>query len=234
MYTMPPKKRTKRKRKKASYSIAPSRLVKGGFPKTKLVRLRYCEEVLINATAGAVQSHSFAANGMYDPNITGTGHQPMNYDTWMGLYDHYVVLSSKIKATHVWSSSGDAPSPTAYLAIGLTDVAGQLAAMAPMELLENRTVKKAKYLIPPSISAAPNGSVSVGMSFNASKFFGVSKSAVTANDKLQGSTTTNPTDLANFEIACAAVGGNDPAAFRFLVEIEYVALLSEALPGVAS
>jgi len=43
--------------------------------------------------------YSFAANGLYDPNITGTGHQPMGFDQIMLAFRHYVVVSSTATAT---------------------------------------------------------------------------------------------------------------------------------------
>lgn len=41
-------------------------------------------------------SRVFYANGLYDPDITGTGHQPQGYDQWGDLYRTATVLKSKI------------------------------------------------------------------------------------------------------------------------------------------
>ena len=70
------------------------------------------EEDNINPGIGAPGVHVYSANGMYDPNITGVGHQPMGFDQFIGvLYDHYCVVGAKIKATLYPSS--DTVSTTA-------------------------------------------------------------------------------------------------------------------------
>ncbi len=62
-------------------------------------RLRYSSNFGLTATSGIVASYVFAANGLFDPDITSTGHQPMGFDQLMLSYNHYCVLSSKIIVT---------------------------------------------------------------------------------------------------------------------------------------
>lgn len=62
--------------------------------------LRYQESISTTGSAGAVAGYVFSANGLYDPNFTGTGHQPMGFDQMMIFYDHYTVLRSSLTA--VW------------------------------------------------------------------------------------------------------------------------------------
>ena len=49
-------------------------------------RLKYCQEVSLNPTVGAVASADFAANGLYDPYLSGVGHQPMGFDQLMTFF----------------------------------------------------------------------------------------------------------------------------------------------------
>lgn len=71
------------------------------FPENKVIRHKYVENVQIPAAAaaGLVQFFIVSANGMYDPNITGVGHQPLCYDEAFAKYTYYTVLSSEIKVT---------------------------------------------------------------------------------------------------------------------------------------
>jgi len=88
-------------------------------------RLQYFEAVSTNGTASAVYSYVFSANGVFDPDITGTGHQPMGFDQMMVFYNHYTVMNSKIRCvyqntgtvdTHVaLSISGTSTTITDYL-----------------------------------------------------------------------------------------------------------------------
>jgi len=70
------------------------------FPARKMVRLFYNENVQITSgTVGIAGIYVFSANGLYDPNITSTGHQPMGFDQMMLFYNHYTVRNARITAT---------------------------------------------------------------------------------------------------------------------------------------
>lgn len=49
--------------------------------------------------SGNVVTYFFTANGMYDPNITGTGHQPLGFDQMMLMYEQCTVINSRIEVT---------------------------------------------------------------------------------------------------------------------------------------
>lgn len=59
--------------------------------------LRYHDEVNLGTCSATPASYVMAANGLYDPDITGTGHQPMGFDQLMAFFQHYCVLSSNIR-----------------------------------------------------------------------------------------------------------------------------------------
>jgi len=70
-----------------------------GFPEQLRTTLRYSESYDIGAATFGTTKQFVSANGIFDPNITGTGHQPLGFDQLMAVYNHYVVLGSTIKAT---------------------------------------------------------------------------------------------------------------------------------------
>lgn len=72
-----------------------------GFPNTILTKLRYCTFVTLTAGTGSVASNLYAANGIFDPDITNVGHQPLYRDNYASIYDQYVVVGSKIKVTFI-------------------------------------------------------------------------------------------------------------------------------------
>jgi hypothetical protein len=43
---------------------------------------------------GNAATYFFSANGMFDPDITGTGHQPMGFDQMMTFYEQATVVKS--------------------------------------------------------------------------------------------------------------------------------------------
>lgn len=224
----PPRKQKPNK----PYKQAPMPI--GGFPKRKLVKLRYIQECQIDAPTAGVAYHTISANGIYDPDTTGVGHQPMNFDTWMTLYDHYVVLGSKIKVEQVSSAIAETSVP-AYFGILKSDSGSRSGSMVPYQLMEQRGFRRGKI---PAISAfkssTSNGLPVCRATYSAKKWFGLSKKAVNSNDKIQGTGAKNPDDGSYYEICCASIGGNNPASFNFLITVDYMVLLSEPKPGVYS
>lgn len=70
------------------------------FPKSVYVPLKYVDtDVLTLSVAGNVYSNSLFANACYDPYPGVGGHQPMGFDQWMTVYDHWAVVKSKITVT---------------------------------------------------------------------------------------------------------------------------------------
>lgn len=203
----------------------------GGFPKSKMVRLRYVEYTSLNAGTGGIASVAYVANGMYDPRVSVGGHQPANFDSWMAQYDHFCVLGSKLKVTYM-PVDGTTNVPS-ILGILLSDTGSRATASTSVEyLLESRYARKSMRLAGPIMGDKQATCVHT---FSASKFFGKSKQAVLGTDKYIGSASADPTDGAFFEIfAGAPTATTDPSGINLLVEIEYVAVLSEPKPPAES
>lgn len=75
------------------------------FPPMLGNQLTYCEQTTITLAAGAFNKHLVSANGCYDPNITGTGNQPLYFDQLSAVYNHYTVTSSYIEFTVAGAST---------------------------------------------------------------------------------------------------------------------------------
>lgn len=96
------KRRRKRSRKRSSrkrrYRRRRRPKLQVGFPIKHTCKLRYTEVISLNASAGANSTYSFRCNNIYDPDATGTGHQPRHYDILQEVYDYYCVRGMKITA----------------------------------------------------------------------------------------------------------------------------------------
>ena len=68
----------------------------GAFPNSKTVNLRYVEDFTLNPGVLGASVQVFSMNGLFDPNITGGGHQPMFFDNYTALYDSYRVNHATI------------------------------------------------------------------------------------------------------------------------------------------
>lgn len=71
-----------------------------GFPPRLVTKLRYADTYNLTSVTGSLAKWVLSMNGLYDPDITGTGHQPLYYDTYTSIYNHYTVVSSKLTISY--------------------------------------------------------------------------------------------------------------------------------------
>lgn len=58
-----------------------------------ITKLKYVGESGMTSTSSTPALYQFNLNSLYDPDRTGTGHQPIGYDQLSGLYDRYRVFA---------------------------------------------------------------------------------------------------------------------------------------------
>lgn len=82
-----------------------------GIPDRLRTKVRYCElTTSISSVTGAIGKLVFSCNGLYDPDFTNAGHQPMYFDQLMILYKNYKVIGSKMQARVTYTSGAPAES----------------------------------------------------------------------------------------------------------------------------
>lgn len=95
-------------RGKRSFATVARKTLSAGFPTRYLTKLKYVESVIIDPpAAGQLGYYVFRANSIYDPNFTGTGHQPMGRDIFAGVYKNYMVVGSKITVRYLSSETSN-------------------------------------------------------------------------------------------------------------------------------
>lgn len=99
--------------------------------------LRYFERnIILNpGVAGIMASYTFSLNGLYDPNITGVGHQPMGFDQLMLMYNNYTVVGAKARV--VFRNTDQ----TRSVDVGLTITTSATAPTNLDDLIENGRCK---------------------------------------------------------------------------------------------
>lgn len=95
--------RRKRKysKRKVSTALAVPRVSRfvpnqSGFPDSIQSTVIYHAFADITSVSGVPGQYVFRANSTFDPDFTGSGHQPYYRDTYAAIYDNYSVVSSKI------------------------------------------------------------------------------------------------------------------------------------------
>lgn len=66
------------------------------FPKKIITILRYADSQQQSSTAGGISTIIYRLNGPFDPDVTFTGHQPLYWDQYAGIYQNYRVLGARI------------------------------------------------------------------------------------------------------------------------------------------
>jgi hypothetical protein len=72
-------------------------------PRTKLT-MRYYEETAQTSTAGGFSTQIYNLNSLFDPDRTGSGHQPMGFDQVSALYSKYLVTAVRWQIS-VWQNA---------------------------------------------------------------------------------------------------------------------------------
>jgi len=200
------------------------RPVPNAFPKTQLVRMNYCAEIGLDPVAGAIDYFDFAANGLFDPELTGLGgHQPYGFDNMMLAYDHYMVVGSKMTVRFVPTSTNSVVP--GYLTVGLFDAVNQPLVFSNVEhMLESNRVNNNPVIAGFALSSTYRQPVAtVYKTFSHKKFFNTPRNT----SPYKGSITANPADLAVFSVMASSIGNNETGVLSFLVRIEYIVILSE-------
>ncbi len=109
-----PRRRSQRRRRTRTNQNTPPTLARVPAPRTEALRrcplfpasvrkrgqLYYESGLGLTApTSGNAVTYFYSANGMFDPNITGTGHQPIGFDQMMLMYEQCTVIKSSIQVT---------------------------------------------------------------------------------------------------------------------------------------
>lgn len=223
-YAKSKKKSVRRKTAKTKRIVRRKRNVKfnnnvmlgKGFPRKMTATHKYVDLISMTASGGAVATRQFVCNGMYDPDYSGIGHQPMYFDQLSAIYNHYTVIGSKIKVTTV-NVNGPASSTAYYFTLSQNDD-GSLTYNTLINLFEKSDAR---------CKLIPAGATSVPAAVNrwsAKKMFGGS---ILANDRLQGDIGANPAETTNWVISIQAIDSVSSVTTSFLIEIEYIAVWEE-------
>ncbi len=194
----------------------------------KAVKFKYHDEVIMSATgAGLATGHLFSCNGMFDPNITGTGHQPRGFDQLMVLFDHYVVIGAKCVARFLTVSDDAVLDNSLSQNVGIVMRDVNTIQVQPDDILEDRNVSWR------AISNFRAGNpVTVSRKFSPKRFLGISHPLSSA--ELKGTLNSNPSEQAYFQIFIAPVGILSAGSVTVTVDITYIAVLIEPrLPPVS-
>jgi hypothetical protein len=231
---MPGKKNTKAPSKtKPNRSLTPA-LVRGqttsvprhvtgtrlGFPAQRNVSLAYVSRHRLTTSTGSVDVQQFRLNSLYDPDLTGAGHQPMGFDQWATYYNHYVVTKVAYEIEFVDTSSNIALQST--LAFHVSDDATIPTDLETLAELGSQISLASIY-----------GATVIRGSVDVAEFFRRPKGTITLDSELRSVVTDNPSDLIVGSIVSQTNSQASSGQVDVIVKLVFTSVFMEPkdLPG---
>lgn len=223
------KKNTVSQTKGVTHTNLMLRHIVAGFPRSVRTKLVYTECITITSAANSGY-FGMRANGIYDPNYTGVGHQPLGFDQFAGLYNHYLVTGATCRVSFFPSDTTNSYP----LACGLLlHEDGVLSSTTPSTLMEG-TAPKDRIVVN---SLGPYHGANVPrltVSYDPKSWFGVKDIEDNAYP-LGAPINTNPSDAAVFVAWVADISGSyTPANVRVVFEIDYDCYFTEPIEQLGS
>lgn len=213
-----PRKFKRKYKKKRPYRRRRMAVVrKSPMPLKFCTKLRYSENFDIDpGAAGICGVQVFNAGGLFDPNVTGTGHQPRGFDQLIAMYDHFVVIGSKIDFKYAQRNASDYSQ---VVGVSLRD--GSSAEADPNDYQELGTVRSALV----GTDTNSSGRHHLSLTYSPKKFLGRSKPLSDPN--LKGTVSADPAESAYFHCWCAPVQSANASALDCTAFIDYIVVFIE-------
>ncbi len=186
----------------------PYTMTSSRFPVSPRLRckLRYADTFSLGGVTG-IQDQQMNLNSLYDPDRSGTGHQPRGFDQLAALYSRYRVYSVKYHVVGTLTTANDAlvagvfPSNSGAAATALADFAE-----APMGKFKRYNLYQGFTL---------TGSVDLPL------LNGKTHTAYMADDTTQALTSASPTETLILHVVCVNVNGaNSSTQVTVFMEFE--------------
>lgn len=185
-------------------------------------RLRYHDNVSLVISGGAVSSYVFSANSLFDPNTTGTGHQPMGYDQAMLFHNHYLVEKARCIVRALNTAAG-----------AVTFCLKADGSSTPVTTVDN-IIEFGGVTFDTLEAKATYGSAKVfNEEVSIPRWEGIPRKVFMASDSLRGQATTSPVEQVYFHLQ-----GWDPngisGTVNLDVTLDYLAWFLEPRDATAS
>ncbi len=177
------------------------------FPSYVKKRLTYYEGIQLSNLLFAPANYVYSANGLYDPNITGTGHQPDGFDQMMLFYNHYVVTSAKI-TVNFRNTSATYPMT---VAISVNS--------SPTAITDAVRIAESGYVVRDTIGILGSGAncKTLSMTCDMSRYSGIP--VLRDAPEYRGDVSNNPTEQTYFNVSSwELIGNNNTVTCEVLIE----------------
>jgi hypothetical protein len=201
------------RRNKRSSQLTGSML--GGYSDRSRVRLKYALQTALTSivTTGSFD-YVMRGNSVFDPDFSGTGGQPTNFDDWAAVYNNYKVWSSTLTVKPMVTNSGTEPT---LWAVGPRHISTALTVNTQMDFITQPYVVANEFNI--YRSGAKDSHFSMHMS--TTKFLGLTSGEFEGRDDLAAAVGANPALPWYWHISATNIDTGVTSEVAALIMIEY-------------
>lgn len=211
-----------KKRQKTSYSnpaISTANLItpRTGFGTRKYCKMIYAEKGLSLTTGviGASTDYIFRLNDIFDPNFTGTGHQPSMHDQMNAVFERYCVTGCAYKVSFSNSSTSNRQLVAVYISDRDTTVTDITT------IIEQGSVQYRQL----SVSTAGGSQATISGYVDLPQLMGMTKDAYTADSNYATEFGNDPSDPGFLHCVAADIGSGGSTVITLMVELVFDVLL---------
>lgn len=173
------------------------------FPSRYITSLKYSDTFSVGTTSG-VSLYQFRLNSIFDPNLTGTGHQPYGHDELADLYNRYRVVS----VSYVVTCAPNVAGSTRLLCVIPSNDA--MSIVPEVETIMERPMARFRTIIGGQLPCKLRGKVYVP------KLVGRTRAQYMSDDRYQAEFGTNPQEVAVLNIYVQDISESIASATNFM------------------
>lgn len=191
-----------------------------GFPDEFITTIRYVDVYTLTSASNGIAKQYMRMNSLFDPDQTGTGHQPYYFDQFAALYNRYTVLGSKLTAEFSLLPSAIATAqPSGPAVIGVIGDDSASTSTTVSTLLESNSCK---HTLLGSQHGGPNIKT-LTLTYSPSRELGLSPD----DDTVGALVTTNPSNQWYGLVWMAETGLSTATSASVKVQMEYCVKFSQ-------
>lgn len=181
------------------------------FPQRYITKMKYAESISTTIALSNAGIYVFNLNSVYDPNRTGTGHQPQGFDQLSAIYNRYRVIACSYRIGLVLGAVD-----TTNLNYGQMCVIPSNDNLALTSVADARERPRAKYVL-----QAPGSPVKMltGKVYMPS-LAGVSATTYKGSDRYQSIVSTSPTEALLLNVVTGFINDASVTSQSYILNVE--------------
>lgn len=180
--------------------------------------MRYNEN-LVHGPAAVSHTYQFRLNSLYDPNLTGSGHQCMYYDQLANIYNRYRVTGVKYRITFT--------NVNTPCRVGVVPTNNDI----PSDMDDLTVMPYNRHSIINAMTSGGKSSATLSGYVSLKKLLGESL----ADDRDQAITNASPVNVVPLNIMTEALDKSTTiTTLNYIVELTYYATFFDLIPVVGS